>query len=115
MLNAVTTYTYSVEVREGRAVSTQHSTACFAVTGFSGEDYQRDPYLWYSMIHPADRGMVEHAVNEILAGREVLPIEHRLIRRDGRTIWIRNTMVPYRDEHGRLLRYDGVGEDISTR
>lgn len=115
MLNAVTTYTYSVEVREGHAVSTQHSIACFAVTGFREEDYQRDPYLWYSMIHPADRGMVEHAVNEILAGREVLPIEHRLIRRDGRTIWIRNTIVPYRDEHGQLLRYDGLVEDITTR
>jgi len=115
MLNAVTTYTYSVEVREGHAVSTHHSIACFAVTGFREEDYQRDPYLWYSMIHPADRGMVEHAVNEILAGREVLPIEHRLIRRDGRTIWIRNTIVPYRDEQGRLLRYDGLVEDITAR
>lgn len=115
MLDAVTTYTYSVEVREGQAVSTQHSIACLAVTGFSEEDYQRDPYLWYRMIHPADRGMVEHAVNEIMAGREVQPIEHRLIRRNGRTIWIRNTMVPYRDERGRLLRYDGLVEDISAR
>jgi hypothetical protein len=71
--------------------------------------------LWYSMIHPADRSAVENAVNDILADREVLPVEHRLIRRDGRTIWIRNTMVPYLDKQGRLTRYDGVVEDISTR
>jgi PAS domain S-box-containing protein len=115
MLNAVTTYTYSVEVSEGRAVSTRHSKACFAVTGFSEEDYQRDPFLWYSMIHPADRSTVETVVNDVLAGREVLPFEHRLIRRDGRTIWIRNTLVPYHDKQGHLTRYDGVVEDISTR
>jgi two-component system, cell cycle sensor histidine kinase and response regulator CckA len=115
MLNAVTTYTYSVEVSEGRAVSTRHSKACFAITGFSEEDYQHDPFLWYSMIHPADRSTVENAVNDVLAGREVLPFEHRLIRRDGRTIWIRNTMVPYLDKQRRLTRYDGMLEDISTR
>jgi two-component system, cell cycle sensor histidine kinase and response regulator CckA len=45
----------------------------------------------------------------------VLPFEHRLIRRDGRTIWIRNTLVPYYDKQGRLTRYDGLVEDISTR
>ncbi len=115
LLDAVSTYTYSVEVREGRAISTQHSKACFAITGYREEDYQRDPYLWYSMIHPADRSMVENVVNDVLAGREVLSIEHRLIRRDGRTIWIRNTLVPYRDQQGRLTRYDGLVEDISTR
>jgi PAS domain S-box-containing protein len=115
MLNAVTTYTYSVEVSEGRAISTQHSKACLSITGYSEEDYQRDPYLWYAMIHPADRSMVEKAVNEILGGLEVSPVEHRLIRRDGRTIWVRNTMVPYRDEQGRLTRYDGVVEDITGR
>ena len=115
LLNAVSTYTYSVEVSKGRAISTQHSKACFAITGFREEDYQRDPYLWYSMIHPADRSMVENVVNDILAGREVLPFEHRLIRRDGQTIWIRNTLVPYRDQQGRLTHYDGVVEDISTR
>lgn len=115
LLDAVSTYTYSVEVSEGRAISTQHSKACFAITGYREEDYQHDPYLWYSMIHPADRSMVENVVNDILAGREVAPIEHRLIRRDGRTIWIRNTLVPYRDRQGRLTRYDGLVEDISTR
>ena len=115
MLNAVTTYTYSVEVSEGRAISTQHSKACLSITGYSEQDYQHDPYLWYAMIHPADRSRVEKAVNEILAGREVPPVEHRLIRRDGRTIWVRNTMVPYRDERERLTRYDGVVEDITAR
>ncbi len=115
MVDAVTPYTYSVEVKEGRAVSTRHSTGCLAVTGYSQQDYENDPHLWYAMIHPEDRQIVENAVNKIMSGDEVLPVEHRLIRRDGTVVWVRNTMVPYRDENGRLLRYDGLIENITER
>ena len=115
MVNAITTYTYSVEISDGRAVSTRHSGACLDITGYSEEDYQRDPFLWYSMIHPSDRSMVEDAVNRIMEGLSVPPIEHRIVRRDGRTIWIRNTMVPYRTREGQLARYDGLVEDITAR
>jgi PAS domain S-box-containing protein len=115
MLNAITAYTYSVEISEGWAVSTRHSRACLPITGYSEADYQSDPFLWYSMIHPSDRSMVEDAVNGILNGDAVPPIEHRIVRRDGTTIWIRNTMVAYRDQQGQLIRYDGLVEDISAR
>jgi len=115
MVSAVTTYTYSVGVREGVAVSTQHSVGCIPVTGYNPEDYEADPYLWYSMIHPDDRTMVENSTKEILAGHEVSPIEHRIIRRDGKVVWVRNTMVPFYDVNGRLTRYDGMIENITER
>jgi PAS domain S-box-containing protein len=115
MVSAVTAYTYSVEVSEGQAVSTQHSMGCLPITGYSPEDYESDPYLWYSMIHPDDRMIVDNSIKEILAERKVFPIEHRLIRRDGSIVWVRNTMVPYYDNGGRLIRYDGLIEDITTR
>jgi len=115
MVDAVTPYTYSVEVKEGRAVSTRHSAGCVAVTGFAQQDYENDPNLWYSMIHPEDRKLVENAVSKVMAGNDVLPIEHRLVRRDGAVVWVRNTMVPYRGENGQLLRYDGLIENITER
>lgn len=115
MVEAVSPYTYSVEVKEGRAVSTRHSMGCLAVTGYHQEDYEKDPHLWYSMIHHEDRVIVENAVNKIMAGGEIFPIEHRLLRRDGSVVWVRNTMVPYRAENGRLFRYDGLIENITER
>jgi diguanylate cyclase (GGDEF)-like protein/PAS domain S-box-containing protein len=115
MLSAVTRYTYSVEVRGGQAVSTRHSIGCLPVTGYHPEDYTSDPYLWYSMIHPDDRMMVENSVKDILSGLKVSPIEHRLFRRDGSVVWVRNTMVPHHDDKGRLIRYDGLIEDITER
>ncbi len=115
MLSAVTRYTYSVEVREGQAVFTQHSIGCLPVTGYNPEDYESEPYLWYSMIYPDDRMKVENSVKNILSGQNVSPIEHRLFRRDGSVVWVRNTMVPHHDEKGRLIRYDGLIEDITER
>jgi diguanylate cyclase (GGDEF)-like protein len=67
------------------------------------------------MIYPDDKMMVENSVNEILAGNEVPPIEHRIIRRDDKVVWIRNTMVPHRDEQGLMMHYDGLIEDITER
>jgi len=115
MVSAVTAYTYSVEVNWGQAVSTRHSMGCLPVTGYTSEDYESNPYLWHSMIYPDDRIMVENSVKEILAGYEITPIEHRLIRGDGSVVWVRNTMVPHRDGEGRLIRYDGLIEDITKR
>lgn len=115
LVGAITAYTYSVEVREGRAIATKHSMGCIPVTGYNPEDYKADPYLWYSMIHPDDRITIETSIKEILAGHEVPPIEHRIIRRDGKVVWVRDTMVPYYDGDGRLVRYDGLIEDITER
>jgi diguanylate cyclase (GGDEF)-like protein/PAS domain S-box-containing protein len=115
LINAVTAYTYSVEVRDGYAISTSHSIGCFPITGYYPEDYESNPYLWHSMIYLDDKVMVENSINEILAGNEVSPIEHRIIRRDGKVVWIRNTMVPHRNDQGLMTHYDGLIEDITGR
>ncbi len=52
MVNAVTGYTYTVTISNGKAISTQHSIGSYIVTGYKPEEYKDDPYLWHSMIHP---------------------------------------------------------------
>jgi PAS domain S-box-containing protein len=115
MVSTVTAYTYSVGVSEGVAVSTQHSMGCIQVTGYNPEDYESDPYLWCKMIYPDDKMIVETSVKEVLAGHEVSPIEHRIMHRDGKVVWVRNTIVPFYDVNGRLTRYNGMIEDITER
>lgn len=115
MIEAITTYTYSVEVGDGKPVSTSHSAGCVSVTGFTLEDYNSNQYLWHSMIHAEDREMVESSINRLLGGSNISPIEHRIIRRDGKTIWVRNTMVPHFNAEGAFIRYDGLIEDITER
>jgi diguanylate cyclase (GGDEF)-like protein/PAS domain S-box-containing protein len=115
LINAVTAYTYSVKIRDGHAISTRHNVGCFPITGYNPEDYESDPYLWHEMIYPDDKKIVENLIQQILAGNEVPPIEHRIIRRDGAVVWIRNTMVTYHDEKGLTTHYDGLIENITER
>lgn len=115
MVGAITSYTYSVDLSQVGAISTQHSMGCIPVTGYNPGDYESDPCLWHRMIHSDDRMMAENSIKEILAGREVSPIEHRIICRDGKVVWVRNTMVPHYDANGRLIRYDGLIGDITER
>jgi PAS domain S-box-containing protein len=115
MVNAVTTYTYSVDLQEGRAVSTEHSAGCIPITGYDPQDYESNPLLWHSMIHPEDRAEVEATAGEVLAGGTPPPVEYRIVRRDMRTVWVRNTMVPHRNPEGTLLGYDGLVENIDER
>jgi|GEM_PF-2738957 len=115
LLESVSSYTFTVTVDNGHPVGTQHSPACVAVTGYAPEDYEADPYLWQRMIPEADRDLVAEQVANLLAQREVLPIEHRIIHQDGSSRWVKNTMVPHYDAFGRLIAYDGIVANITTR
>lgn len=115
LLEAVTSYTYSVEVVDGKPSSTVHRGGCLAATGYAPEDYRSSPYLWFDMVHPDDRPLVQEHVATVLAGQDVPPLEHRILHKDGKTRWVRDTVVVHRDERGRVVRYDGLVEDITER
>lgn len=114
LLAAVTTYTYSVRLADGVPVGTEHGPGCLAATGYAPEDYQADPYLWITMVHPEDRESVRQHVSRILARERVPPLEHRIIHRDGSVRWVRDTVMPHYQD-GSLVRYDGLIEDVTER
>jgi PAS domain S-box-containing protein/putative nucleotidyltransferase with HDIG domain len=111
----LTDYQYMVRIEDGRAVETTQSPACVAVTGYKAEEFAANPFLWIQMIAPEDRELVMEHVREILAGNDVPPMEHRIIRKDGETRWVSDTTILFKDTSGRLLSYDGVIKDITGR
>jgi sigma-B regulation protein RsbU (phosphoserine phosphatase) len=115
LLEAVTSYTYSVDVVDGEPSSTVHRGGCLAATGYAPEEYRSHPYLWFDMVHPEDRPRVQEHVANVLAGQDVPPLEHRILHKNGKTRWVRDTVVVHRDERGRVVRYDGLVEDITDR
>jgi sigma-B regulation protein RsbU (phosphoserine phosphatase) len=114
LLASVTDYHYTVAVRDGRAVHTTHTPTCLAVTGYSEEDFTRDPDLWLKMVPPEDRPAVIAHAEAALAGRPLAPLEHRIIRADGEVRWIRDTIVVRRDAQGQVVVYDGIITDITA-
>ena len=115
LLEAVTSYTYSVELRDGVPRSTSHSMGCLAVTGYTPENYASDPYLWITMVHPDDRELVRRHAASTLAESRNGPIEHRILHRGGSVRWVRHKIVAHHDGQGHLVHYDGLIEDITER
>ena len=109
----LTDYQYTVRIENGRAVETTQSPACITVTGYTPEEFAANPYLWIQMVVPEDRDLVMEHVRQILAGNDVPPIEHRIIRKNGETRWISDTTILFRDASGKFLSYDGVIKDIT--
>jgi len=115
LVAAVTDYIYTVTISEGKVVRTSHGPGCLTVTGYSNEEYQNNPFLWYQMIHEEDRASVTSVTDELRAGREVPSLEHRIRHKDGSLRWVINTIVPRYSEQGELIAYDGLISDISER
>ncbi|MBI5437648.1 MAG: PAS domain S-box protein [Nitrosomonadales bacterium] len=111
----LTDYQYTVRIENGRAVETRQNPGCVTVTGYTAEEFAADPYLWIQMVAPDDRERVREQVQQILAGKDVPPIEHKIIRKDGETRWVSDTTILLRGASGKLLSYDGVISDITER
>jgi PAS domain S-box-containing protein len=115
LIESVTDYIYTVKVAGGRAVSTQHGSACIAVTGYSSEEYEANHDLWYQMVYDEDRDAVLQQINLAMSGKPALPLEHRIIHKNGSVIWVRHRIVPSFNKSGELVAYDGMIRDITER
>ncbi len=112
---AITDYIYTVRIHHGRPAGTVHGPACVSVTGYTAEEFATDPFLWIRMVPLDDHPLVKNQVARILNGKPTEPIEHRLVRKDGRVRWVRNTPVPQFDHGGKLVAYDGLVKDITEQ
>ncbi|MEI6393812.1 MAG: PAS domain-containing protein [Verrucomicrobiota bacterium] len=115
LLASVTDYVYTVVVSQGRPVLTSHGPGCEAVTGYTSSEFDAEPFLWHRMIYHDDRPAVSAQAERVLKAETPSPLEHRIIHKDGRLRWIRNTPLPHKDDQGRLIAYDGLVSDITER
>jgi PAS domain S-box-containing protein/putative nucleotidyltransferase with HDIG domain len=111
----LTDYQYTVRIEHGEAVETRQSPACIAVTGYEAEEFYANSELWLQMIVPEDRDMVIQRLDQVLQGKDVPPIEHRIIRKDGVLRWVSDTIILFKDANAQLLSYEGVIKDITER
>ncbi len=113
LINYLTDYIYTVIIKNGFPTETVHGPGCVSVTGYTFEDYKKDPDLWYRMVHKKDKEKVLKQAQLALAGEEINPIEHRIIHRDGTIRWVKNKIVITKDESGTPVAYDGLINDIT--
>ena len=114
ILDHIQEYLYSVAYHKGLVRSIYHSPQCLKLTGYAGDEFCRDHELWLSMIHPEDCEMIREFLRDIWSDRQRLPIEHRIIHKDGSERWVRNNCAAQRDAKGRVMRLDGSMLDITS-
>jgi len=85
------------------------------ILGYTPQEYIEDPQLWERILHPDDR---EGAMSTYLRGRESggpFVFEYRLIARNGRTVWFRDSAIVLTDANGNPESIQGVMLDITDR
>src|SRR5919108_2165465 len=83
------------------------------ILGYTTREYVEDPQLWERILHPDDR---QEAMDTYLRSREAgtpFVFEYRLIAKDGRTVWFRDSAIVLTDGDGRPEYIQGVMLDIT--
>lgn len=76
-------------------------------------DATYDAFLRY--VHPGDRSMVEHAVQQAVKGRAVYSLDHRIVRPDGSERMVHEEAEVVRNEAGAAVLMSGTVQDITER
>jgi PAS domain S-box-containing protein len=112
---AVTDYIYTVMLENGQPLYTIHRDTSISITGYTPEEFTANPSLWIDMVFPDDRDIVRKQNSQCLSCQTVGPLEHRIMRKDGRVRWVKSTLVQHYNEQGELMSYDGLLRDITER
>jgi PAS domain S-box-containing protein len=89
------------------------SLACERIYGYTAAEFFANNRLWYEVIYPEDRSVVE-TDNERLNNGEEVYTQYRIIRKDKSIRWVESTLIPSFAEDI-LIRIDGVINDITKR
>jgi PAS domain S-box-containing protein len=104
-----------IELPDPDAPSLYVSPQLEELTGVTPEEYVADPTLWTRLLHPDDRARAEEAYREALEREEPWSIEYRVLRPDGRTVWVNDRSQMLRDEDGHVRLTLGFMFDITEQ
>ena len=85
------------------------------IIGRSVEELIADPGHFGRMIHPEDRERVIAANARSIETGEPFDEDYRIVRDDGRVVWLRSRSTLIRDDDGRPLFWHGVAIDVTEQ
>ena len=83
------------------------------ILGVTPEEYIADAGLWLRMVHKDDQGWVQKQSEAFLAGEGGDLDDYRMVRPDGRVVWVRDRAYAYRDDTGRVILEHGLLFDVT--
>jgi PAS domain S-box-containing protein len=91
------------------------SPALERVLGYTPEEWIAHPHPMASFCHPEDLARVRAEEDRAYRDRATLRVEHRMLSKDGRWVWILDEAAAVLDEDGQPLFMQGVMYDMTDR
>ncbi|MGW8209098.1 MAG: PAS domain-containing protein, partial [Syntrophobacteria bacterium] len=91
------------------------SPACQRITGYSVNEFHRDPKFLSTITHPEDRDTVCRHMEDSLESDKVLHVDFRIITRSGEERWISHICQPVYGKDERYLGRRASNRDITRR
>jgi PAS domain S-box-containing protein len=104
-----------IDALEGAGGSTYLSPQIGELVGHPPEEWLADRQLFSKLLHPEDRARVLAEVRRATAASESVLQEYRVISKDGRTVWLRDSAVVVRDEAETPLYRQGYVVDVTAQ
>ncbi len=89
------------------------SPRVYELIGYTPEEWQADPLLWENSIHPDDKARIFESDRRSTGAGERFQEEYRILRRDGRVIWIKEDTNLIHDKNGKPVYWQGILFDIT--
>lgn len=93
---------------------TKMSAATLKVYGYPASDFFESPDLWYDLILPEDKQVIEKMTQQAEKD-ETVKCEYRIRHKDGSIRWIEANVTLTVDQEGKLIRVDGINHDITAK
>jgi two-component system sensor histidine kinase UhpB len=91
------------------------SQACEAITGYSPQEFQKDPALFRSILHPEDRAALEDHLQECRQTLQESPLEFRIFTKKKEIRWILHHCQPLFYSDGSFVGRWITNQDITQR
>ena len=82
--------------------------------GLTAKTVMDDAEKWFDLTHPDDYPGLEKSILESLNNLSIWNWEGRFVRKGGKTVWLRGTSTPERDEDGSTI-WNGLFIDVTKR
>ena len=90
------------------------SIACIKVYGYTPDEFMADRDLWLNIIHHKEKCFVGREYEKLENGKTTFN-KYRIIHRDKNIRWVETKMIPTLDKSGRLIRIDGICNDVTEK
>jgi PAS domain S-box-containing protein len=99
---------------DGRVEFPYMSEGISKTHGITAAEAMADGARMLSLLHPDDRSMVDECMRNSARGLTPLDFELRVLRPNGRTLWMRSISRPQRRDDGATV-WDGIFIDVTQR